>query len=78
MRTLWHLYVKLNKEHGSRNAFNDMSSKQIIIGKCKLCPKTAESQYSHIIPELFYKYMYDDKGRALKIEPTDLKRIPIQ
>src|ERR1035437_10142804 len=44
-------------------------------GKCRLCLKKTDLKYSHIIPEYFYKPMYDDKHRFMQIttvpeEPT--------
>jgi hypothetical protein len=36
---------------------------------CALCQKNAELRNSHIIPELVYKPMYDDKHRFMQINP---------
>ena len=42
-------------------------------GKCGLCHKTTELQNSHIIPEFFYKPLYDSKHRmnAVPLTPTE-------
>lgn len=45
---------------------------------CKLCLASSELKYSHIIPEFFYRYMYDEKSRALLVEPEYLGKTPIQ
>ncbi|MEO8231904.1 MAG: hypothetical protein ABI638_06455 [Ignavibacteriota bacterium] len=34
---------------------------------CKLCLKESELEYSHIIPEYFYKMMYDENHRFMEI-----------
>ena len=36
-------------------------------GKCKLCLRESDLRYSHIIPEYFYKPMYDSKHRFMQI-----------
>lgn len=35
--------------------------------KCRLCQKESKLKYSHIIPEFFYKLMYDDKHRFMQL-----------
>lgn len=41
-----------------------------MIGKCKLCQVVTELKYSHIIPEYFYKPMYDVNHRFMQISTT--------
>lgn len=48
------------------------------IGSCKLCKENKELINSHIIPELFYRYLYDSSSRALEISNTPFKVIPFQ
>lgn len=43
-------------------------------GKCKLCLKYSVLKKSHIIPEYFYKPMYDSKHRFSQISPEPNKR----
>jgi len=38
-------------------------------GKCRLCLKKVELIKSHIIPEYFYRSMYDSKHRFMQISP---------
>jgi hypothetical protein len=40
-------------------------------GICKLCGKPSELQNSHIIPEFFYKLIYDSKPKGFRIIPAD-------
>jgi len=41
---------------------------------CKLCLKNKPLCNSHIIPEFFYKMMYDEKGRMLKLSTVEGER----
>lgn len=34
---------------------------------CKLCNKTAQLRYSHILPEFLYLSLYDEKHRAMRV-----------
>jgi hypothetical protein len=43
-------------------------------GKCRLCLKDSVLNNSHIIPEYFYKPMYDTKHRFLKVSPEPNKK----
>ncbi|MCF7981164.1 MAG: hypothetical protein K9K86_04215 [Pseudomonadales bacterium] len=46
------------------------------VGICKLCQKEAELKNSHIIPEFFYRRLYDDKHRfnVVPLDPTENAR----
>jgi len=40
-------------------------------GICKLCGNPSELQNSHIIPEFFYKLIYDSNPKGFQIIPAD-------
>ena len=42
--------------------------------KCRLCLKISDLKNSHIIPEYFYKEMYDSKHRFMNISPDPKKK----
>ncbi len=50
-----------------------MARKKRISGVCKLCENEAMLCQSHIIPEMCYRPFYDDKSRALLVDPYDIE-----
>jgi hypothetical protein len=52
-------------------------AKEAPTGICKLCKETRELRYSHVVPEFFYRKLYDDKSRGLVIKEA-VKREWIQ
>lgn len=67
-------------QHGLKDLQPDslIMRKKKVEGVCKLCLTHSELMYSHIIPEFFFRYMYDDKSRALLVEAEYLGKTPIQ
>ncbi len=50
--------------------------KEAPTGICKLCKETRELRYSHVVPEFFYRYLYDEKSRGLLVNgPFDIETI---
>ncbi|MCG8590318.1 MAG: hypothetical protein MJE66_13590 [Proteobacteria bacterium] len=46
--------------------------------QCRLCQKDCTLRNSHIIPEFLYRPLYDEKHRALLVEPDSLDRPFVQ
>jgi len=44
---------------------------------CRLCQKKRQLRNSHVLPEFFYKKMYDEKHRALQV-PSDAREKFVQ
>ena len=51
-------------------------SKENLTEICRLCRKQSQLRFSHVVPEFFYRYLYDDKSRGLLVNgPFDTEWI---